>query len=427
MISVNVSFGGMPGGMSGGMGGGMPGMSGGMGGGMQGIPSNFSSFSNPDIPVRWTGKYLQNGQPVQMSIDRLSVDVTGRISGEGGDQVGGFSMNGQIYPNGTFQMVKQYHGRHSVNYSGTVGNGTLSGQWSLQAMRGDFDLSFEAEEWKGSFSMSGQNYPMKTRMLVNEQGAFGLGKDNEGVYIIKGRYDRGSNNLTFGKSYLGKYSIEFSGQMFNDGSWLIVRGDWNLSTGQSGQFELMDDLPGGNKQQMVSFYQPPPPPQNFVPQFYGVPPQQIPQHYQQMPNYQPPQYYGAQPQGADQQRLSGPLDDMDFIDGDKQDVQRVMDKLRRGKYMTGEQLFTWLQMIKHESDLEAFAKFLTKDHFNNDLAIEPVIEAMKEITFQNKLPVVGIHLYRLVTKEIGAIEQNSFLGLFVFQKDRVFVKQQLGI
>jgi hypothetical protein len=421
MISVNVSFGGMPGGM--GMGGGMD-----MGGGMQGIPSDFSSFSNPDVPVRWTGKYLQNGQPVQMSIDRLSVDVTGRISGDGGDQVGSFSMSGQIFPNGTFQMIKQYHGRHAVNYNGVVGNGTLSGQWSLQAMRGDFDLQFAAEEWKGSFSMNGQNYPMKTRMLVNEQGAFGLGKDNEGVYVIKGSYNRGSNSLTFGKSYLGKYSIEFSGQMFNDGNWLIVRGDWRLSTGQSGQFELMDDLPGGNKQQMVSFYQPPPPPQNFVPQFYGVPPQQVPQHYQQMPNYQPPQYYGAQqPHAVQQPQLSGPLDDMDFIDGDKEDVQRVTDKLRRGKYMTGDQLFTWLQMIKHEGDLEAFVKFLTKDHFNNELSMEAVVTAMKEITFQNKLPVVGIHLYRLVTTEIGAIEQNTFLGLFVFQKDKVFVKQQLGI
>jgi hypothetical protein len=394
-------------------------------GGAQGIPSSFTSFSTPDVPVRWTGKYLQNGQPVQMSIDRLSVDVTGRVSGDGGDQVGGFSMSGQIYPNGTFQIVKQYHGRHAVNYSGVVGNGSLSGQWSLQAMRGDFDLQFEAEEWKGSFTMNGQTYPMKTRMQVSEQGAFGLGKDNEGVYVIKGRYDRGSNTLTFGKSYLGKYSIEFSGQMFNDGSWLIVRGDWRLSTGQSGQFELMDDLPGGNKQQMVSFYQPPPPPQNFVPQFYGVPPQQVPQHYQQMPNYQPPQHYGAQQ--ADQQRLSGPLDDMDFIDGDKADVQRVSDKLRRGKYMTGDQLFTWLQMIKHEGDLETFVLSLTKEHFNNDLSMEAVVNAMREITFQNKLPVVGIHLYRLVTQEIGAIEQNTFLGLFVFQKDRVYVKQQLGI
>lgn len=379
----------------------------------------FSSLSHSDINVRWFGKYVQNGMPNQMQVDHLTVDIQGRISGGGSDQVGGFSMDGQIFPNGTFQMIKQYHGQHSVQYSGSVGNGTLAGKWNLSGMNGDFDLGFESEEWKGSFTMNGQQYPMRVKMVCNEQGAFGLGKDTEGVYIIKGMYDRNSNTLIFGKSYLGKYSIEFRGTMFNDGAFLIVRGGWTLSTGQTGNFEIMDDIPGGQKQNMINFYQPPAPPQNFVPQFYGVPPQQIPPQYVQHPNYHPP----AQQQG----KLSGPIDDMDFIDGEKEDLHRVLDKLRRGKYMTGDQLFTWLQMIKHEEDLEEFARFVKKETFNDELELPQVTLAMREISFQDKLVVVGTHLYRAVGKPFGAIDTKNFLDLFVFGKDKAKVKEELKI
>jgi hypothetical protein len=61
----------------------------------------------------------------------------GRVRGAGKDIVGEFLFNGTISPDGQVVMVKQYIGRHSVNYVGNYdGEGLMWGRWSLGLFRG---------------------------------------------------------------------------------------------------------------------------------------------------------------------------------------------------------------------------------------------------------------------------------------------------
>jgi hypothetical protein len=61
----------------------------------------------------------------------------GKVRGAGRDVVGDFLFNGTISPNGDVIMVKQYIGRHSVNYTGTYdGEGLMQGRWSLGLFSG---------------------------------------------------------------------------------------------------------------------------------------------------------------------------------------------------------------------------------------------------------------------------------------------------
>jgi hypothetical protein len=61
----------------------------------------------------------------------------GRVRGAGRDIVGEFLFNGTISPDGDVVMVKQYIGRHSVNYVGKYdGEGLMWGRWSLGIFRG---------------------------------------------------------------------------------------------------------------------------------------------------------------------------------------------------------------------------------------------------------------------------------------------------
>jgi hypothetical protein len=56
----------------------------------------------------------------------------GRIEGSGRDMVGPFVFSGTISEAGQVGLVKQYLGRHRVDYHGTYdGEGVLWGQWQI--------------------------------------------------------------------------------------------------------------------------------------------------------------------------------------------------------------------------------------------------------------------------------------------------------
>lgn len=133
-----------------------------------------------------------------------------------------------------------------------------------------FELRCEVEDWAGSFSFQGQNAQFKLRIFVDESGVFGLGKDSDGTFIIKGRYDRNTHQMSFIKNYLGKFQLEFVGQIHNDGKYYFITGNWRNSQGQSGSFEIYKPMPG-QSDRMYNFYQAPPAPQNFQPVFFGLP------------------------------------------------------------------------------------------------------------------------------------------------------------
>ena len=93
----------------------------------------------------WSGYYEQGGQKTNMSLN-LNVDNNG-VYGIGSDQVGQFVIRGQV-AGGQVQFVKNYTGKHSVNYYGTIttqGPGrVIQGWWSLQSAYGKFELRSSA-------------------------------------------------------------------------------------------------------------------------------------------------------------------------------------------------------------------------------------------------------------------------------------------
>jgi hypothetical protein len=66
----------------------------------------------------------------------------GRVEGEGYDVIGVFTFAGTYTERGTVHMVKQYVGKHSVQYDGRVdGEGAVTGEWSI------------AGAWSGPFML----------------------------------------------------------------------------------------------------------------------------------------------------------------------------------------------------------------------------------------------------------------------------------
>lgn len=412
----------------------------------------FQLGPQAEAKVPWSGWYQQGGTRHPVRFDQMSVDGSGRIMGQGQDDVGSFSIAGCIYPNGSFEFNKAYIGAHTVAYKGNLQNGKLSGKWSVAGMTDDFEINYQIEEWTGSFQMQGQQTAMKISLFVDPSGVFSLGKDGEGVFVIKGAYNPASAQLTFVKNYIGKYQIQYQGSMFNDSRYLIASGSWQTSHGMSGSFEIYK--PVGPNDRSLSVFQPPAPPQNFQPVFFGLPPAQIPQQYHQQPQFamnfgygapppmpQPmpghymmqPQTYGGQqyyaqaqqPMPPGQQPLTGFLEEYDLMDGSSDDVRRIVDKVKRGKKIKGEHI-PYIGLIKQEVDIVLFVNTAVQ-YGVTELQASHVIDAIKKCKFQSKTKEIAYAFYPLITPKPGALDSSRLLDCFVFAADRDEVAQKLNI
>lgn len=424
-------------------------------------------MESPDAQVEWYGNYVQDGCPNEMHIDLLTFGADGTVTGEGEDDIGTFSIDGNLSANGQVQFYKQYDDAHCVAYNGWVGSETITGKWALDDMQGDFTLKFDAEPWNGYFSMNGQKYPMKLKMFIGESGIFGMTKDSEGLYIIKGFYNRDTDVMVFCKAYLGKYNLRMEGNVFSDGKFYIVKGQWTLSTGETGDFELYREIPM-DEMGNPAFYAPPPPPANFAPTFYGLPPQQIPPQYHQQPQFAPQfnpqfqqqyaqQYPGYPPQGAPPQgyppqgyppqgapppqgyppqgyppqgpppgQMAEPFSESDFFDGDENDLQKVQFKLSQGRKISGKWIQTFLDVAQTPQVISGFCKTLTVNHIE-DFQMDHLVTGIQECSLSECHKEIAITLYPLLTEDCGALAQAKLLDLFVFGNDKSEVQNALGI
>ena len=84
------------------------------------------------------GKYYQNGQAFEMVITFSSLSE-GRVLGQGNDDIGPFTMAGTYDNGGSIRFVKQYVGKHAVEYEGHLVCDHL-GEFKIDGLTDDFSL-----------------------------------------------------------------------------------------------------------------------------------------------------------------------------------------------------------------------------------------------------------------------------------------------
>ena len=299
--------------------------------------------------VPWSGYYVDNYIEEPFAIENLRISTTGEITGAGVDLEKSFDIKGAVNPQGGFQFIKQYEGAHAVSYKGTVSDGCLSGVWSCDGNKGDFKLDLDCQRWKGSLYIEDKDtYALDTAIYVSENGVFGVGVDEEGPYVIGGTYDPSTNKISLLKSYIDRYCVLLEGSIHDDGEYLLVIGTWKLRNGDDGSFELYQKIEDKAVEHQ-QFYQAPLPPQDYAPTFFGLAKDDI-----------PIRYTNIQGQGPDAQ-LAGLLDDLDLHGGDTDEVRNIMDKLNRGKQISGKQLATFIPMVRDQDDFDAFLQSLNEN------------------------------------------------------------------
>lgn len=87
---------------------------------------NFYLFKERE----WVGHYVQDGAQHEMKLGSLKIKGE-KISGRGEDVNGHFLIDGRIAPHGELEFQKQYIGKHTVHYKGTLNYLVITGTWAI--------------------------------------------------------------------------------------------------------------------------------------------------------------------------------------------------------------------------------------------------------------------------------------------------------
>jgi hypothetical protein len=89
----------------------------------------------------WFGFYTYAGSPRRFLMDLVLQFKDGAISGEGADGIGLFVISGSYSTNsGECSWLKQYIGRHSVDYRGFRETKGIWGTWRISLAKGGFHI-----------------------------------------------------------------------------------------------------------------------------------------------------------------------------------------------------------------------------------------------------------------------------------------------
>jgi hypothetical protein len=125
-----------------------------------------------------------------------------------------------------------------------LNNGSISGNWSLDGSTGQFMIEMEKIEWNGHMMHQGQRHNLSLDIHVDTNGVFGIDKDNQGAFVIRGIYDNNDYSLLFTRQYINSQIQYFRGTMTNDGQYWVVKGEWQYAGGAGGEyFEMYRPAP----------------------------------------------------------------------------------------------------------------------------------------------------------------------------------------
>jgi hypothetical protein len=97
----------------------------------------------------------------------------------------------------------------------------------------EHDSRFPSDEWRGVYpqpAVSKGRFRMNLALTFKAGTLSGEGMDSVRKFIIKGRYDLQSGEVTFHKHYVGMHSVYYRGFAEGKGIW----GTWEISDPRNG-------------------------------------------------------------------------------------------------------------------------------------------------------------------------------------------------
>lgn len=97
------------------------------------------------------------------------------------------------------------------------------------------DELFPSGEWLGFYTYRPQNkHRMDLHLTFNQGQITGIGNDDIGRFLIKGRYDAATKECYWTKTYIGRHDVFYRGYREGKGIW----GAWEINLLSHGGFHI---------------------------------------------------------------------------------------------------------------------------------------------------------------------------------------------
>jgi hypothetical protein len=112
------------------------------------------------------------------------------------------------------------------------------------------DAPFPDGAWRGFYlysSIDPERHWMDLDLTFREGNISGLGSDDVGAFVIRGRYDPERLEAHWTKTYVGRHSVYYTG--FGEAS--AIWGTWELGEGWTGGFKIWPRALSGELERRV--------------------------------------------------------------------------------------------------------------------------------------------------------------------------------
>lgn len=104
----------------------------------------------------------------------------------------------------------------------------IHGTWQMGKDTGEFLLSQAGQPMKMHVERQGQFTEMDEKLSITIDGIFGVGKDEIGIWIIRGDLNLQNRTVVMAKNYLKKQSFIMNGRWNIHKGEIVLRGVWDL-------------------------------------------------------------------------------------------------------------------------------------------------------------------------------------------------------
>ena len=202
------------------------------------IPENFDNWGDSvkakKKQLKWFGTINHDSTESEMIIQHLLIEFDGSILGNGEDIKGKYEITGKVENKNHVKMTKKYlHNSDYVNFDGTLGmssyGGNITGDWyDNNHNNGTFLLALTVDKWYGRYTQFDTKHKMNLEVQADNDGVYGIGKDDSGCFIIKGDFDLKNRMMNFVKKYFEGHRVAYSGVVEEESDWgrMKVVGVW---------------------------------------------------------------------------------------------------------------------------------------------------------------------------------------------------------
>lgn len=179
--------------------------------------------------VQWEGWVETPKRTHKLVLPDLKVYLDGRLSGEGQDNVGEYSIEGfagdPSRPPNHIIFQKIYDEERIIIFDGFIIDSSIRGKWRVVGTKqdGNFCLYLVSKEW--NLQIEGRDMLEIFFVNASAHGMVSIGSDSFGIYLMLGVFDSFKTDMQICKQYVSSKSIAFfTGKYSSFNNRMTIRG-----------------------------------------------------------------------------------------------------------------------------------------------------------------------------------------------------------